>query len=93
MKHRLSSVLLALIVIVAMLAGCTAPVAPQPAGQAASTGVTAASTGKTKVNWLMISEWPGTDTVAADFMADNPDIDLVLEKVAFNDLFQQIQTR
>jgi len=93
MKHRVSSVLLALIVIVAMLAGCTAPVAPQPAGQAASTGDTAASTGKTKVNWLMISEWPGTDTVAADFMADNPDIDLVLEKVAFNDLFQQIQIR
>ena len=31
--------------------------------------------------------------VAADFMADNPDIDLVLEKVPFNDLFQQIQIR
>jgi len=93
MKHSVSSVLLALIVIVAMLAGCTAPVVPQPADQAAGAGDTAASTGKTKVTWLTLSEWPGTDSVAADFMVDNPDIELVLEKVAFNDLFQQIQIR
>jgi len=93
MKHRIRYVLLGLLLITAMLAGCTAPVAPQPADQGADQAADAAAAEKTKVTWLMLSEWPGTDDVAADFMADNPDIELVLEKVPFNDLFQQIQIR
>ncbi|MFN3980412.1 MAG: ABC transporter substrate-binding protein [Caldilinea sp.] len=90
-KHRIRSVLLGLLLITALLAGCAAPVAP--AGEGAGQAASAPSGEKTKVTWLMLVEWPGTDDVAADFMADNPDIDLVLEKVAFNDLFQQIQIR
>jgi ABC-type glycerol-3-phosphate transport system substrate-binding protein len=91
MKHRIRFVYLALLLVAAMLAACAAPVAP--ADQAAGEGEPAAAGEKTKVTWLMLVEWPGTDEVAADFMADNPDIELELEKVAFNDLFQQIQIR
>lgn len=92
MKHGnrlygLASLLLAAL----LLAACTAPAAA-PAAPAASSE-DAAAEGKTQVTWLTLVEWPGTDEVAATFMQENPDIELVLEKVAFNDLFQQIQIR
>ncbi len=64
-----------------------------PAQPAATAAAVAPATEKTKVNWLLLVEWSGTDEVAAEFMADNPDIELVLEKVPFNDLFTQIQIR
>ena len=41
----------------------------------------------------MLTSWDPDGGVQAQFEAENPDIDLVLEKVGFNDLFQQIQIR
>ncbi len=93
MNRRIVFVMLVLGTVFTILAGCAAPAVPQTGDQAADAGEVAASEDKTEVTWLMLSEWPGTDEVAADFMEANPDIDLVLEKVAFNDLFQQIQIR
>lgn len=101
MKRNRLLIMISVIVMASLLLACTAPAVPEgqgAAGQAAggqaagSAGSAAAPAGKTKVTWLMLSDWTGEDA-AKQFMADNPDIDLVVEKVAFNDLFQQIQIR
>jgi ABC-type glycerol-3-phosphate transport system substrate-binding protein len=100
MKRNRLFVLLSLVVAVAMLLACAAPAAPaaapaEPAGDAggdtAAAGDTAA--GKTTVTWLTLSGWDPDGVVQAQFEEENPDIDLVLEQVGFNDLFQQIQIR
>lgn len=47
---------------------------------------------KTKIIWLACCGWP-SDVVEAEFEKQNPDIDLEVENVGFNELFQQIQIR
>ncbi len=47
---------------------------------------------KTKIVWLACCGWP-SDVVEAEFEKQNPDIDLEVENVGFNELFQQIQIR
>ena len=46
----------------------------------------------TVVTWLMLG-WGGAEEVVAAFEAENPDIDVELEQVPFNALFEQIQVR
>ena len=46
----------------------------------------------TVVNWLMLP-WSGAEEVVAAFEEANPDIDVELEQVPFNALFEQIQVR
>ena len=46
----------------------------------------------TVVTWLMLG-WGGAEEVIAAFEAENPDIDVELEQVPFNALFEQIQVR
>ena len=101
MRRNRLFVLLSLVVAVAMLLACTAPAAPAAApagGEAAAGGDSAAAAatteaGKTKLTWLTLSGWDPDGKVQAMFEEENPDIDLVLEQVGFNDLFQQIQIR
>jgi ABC-type glycerol-3-phosphate transport system substrate-binding protein len=93
-------VFLSLVLAVAMLLACAAPAAPAttgdaaeaPAGDAAEAPAADAA-GKTTLTWLTLSGWDPDGQVQAAFEAANPDIDLVLEQVGFNDLFQQIQIR
>ncbi len=48
----------------------------------------------TTITWLTLSEWGGdVNKVIADFEAENPDINVELEQVPFNALFEQIQVR
>jgi ABC-type glycerol-3-phosphate transport system substrate-binding protein len=102
MKRNRLFALLSLVVAVAMLVACAAPVAPAapPADDAAAGGDAGAapaaggeSAGKTTLTWLTLSGWDPDGKVQALFEEENPDIDLVLEQVGFNDLFQQIQIR
>ncbi len=101
MRRNRLFVLLSLVVAVAMLIACAAPAAPAAApagGEAAAGGDSAAAAatteaGKTKLTWLTLSGWDPDGKVQAMFEEENPDIDLVLEQVGFNDLFQQIQIR
>ena len=44
------------------------------------------------VTWLMLG-WGGAEEVVAQFEAENPDINVELEQVPFNALFEQIQVR
>jgi len=87
-----------------MLLACAAPAAPAPgaavpAGDEASAGsdngaaTATAAAGKTTLTWLTLTDWDPNGKVQAQFEEENPDIDLVLEQVGFNDLFQQIQIR
>lgn len=46
----------------------------------------------TVVTWLMLG-WGGAEEVVAAFEEANPDIDVELEQVPFNALFEQIQVR
>src|SRR5690606_2522406 len=47
------------------------------------------------ITWLACGCWGGdVSAVAADFMAENPDINVdVIESAGFDDLFQQIQVQ
>jgi multiple sugar transport system substrate-binding protein len=48
----------------------------------------------TTITWLTLSEWGGDiNAVVAAFEAENPDINVELEQVPFNSLFEQIQVR
>ncbi len=47
---------------------------------------------QTVVTWLMLG-WGGAEEVVAAFEAENPDIDVEIEQVPFNALFEQIQVR
>ncbi len=47
---------------------------------------------KTVVTWLLLT-WNGAEEVVAAFEEENPDIDIELEQVPFNALFEQIQVR
>lgn len=101
--HRpkdLVAVLLSVLLILAIVAGCAAPAAPASTGAAEATAAPAeeaaapteaGAEGKTQVTWLTL-DWP-TAEVEAAFEAAHPDIDLVVENIGFNDLFQQIQIR
>ncbi len=101
MKPNRLFVFLSLLLAASMLLACAAPAAPQAGSEAPAAGDAAApaaaddgaATGKTKLTWLTLSGWAEDGQVEALFEADNPDIDLVLEQVGFNDLFQQIQIR
>jgi ABC-type glycerol-3-phosphate transport system substrate-binding protein len=51
---------------------------------------------KTTITWLTLSEWGGDGDISAvidAFEAENPDIEVVLDQMPFNDLFTQIQIR
>lgn len=51
---------------------------------------------KTTITWLTLSEWGGDGDISAvidAFEADNPDIEVSLNQLPFNDLFTQIQIR
>ena len=49
---------------------------------------------QTVVNWLLLSNWAeNAENVIAVFEEQNPDIDVQLEGVPFNALFEQIQVR
>lgn len=51
---------------------------------------------KTTITWLTLSEWGGDGDISAvidAFEADNPDIEVELDQLPFNDLFTQIQIR
>lgn len=53
-----------------------------------------AQDGQTQITWLTLSDWGGNiNTVVEAFEAENPDIDVVIEQVPFNSLFEQIQVR
>jgi ABC-type glycerol-3-phosphate transport system substrate-binding protein len=91
MRRNRLFVLLALVLAAAMLLACAAPAAPG-AGSAAPVDAAAAPS-KTTVTWLTLNSWDPDGAVQAQFEEENPDIDLVLEQVGFNDLFQQIQIR
>lgn len=96
MRRNRLFVFASLVLAVAMLLACTAPAAPAAApaeGGAAAPAAETAAAGKTTVTWLTLSGWDPDGKVQAMFEEDNPDIDLVLEQVGFNDLFQQIQIR
>ena len=69
-----------------------APAAGDTGGDTTAAG-DATAAGKTTVTWLTLSGWDPDGKVQAQFEEENPDIDLVLEQVGFNDLFQQIQIR
>ncbi|MAS33792.1 MAG: hypothetical protein CL610_07285 [Anaerolineaceae bacterium] len=48
----------------------------------------------TTITWLTLSEWGGNvEDVVAAFEADHPEINVELEQVPFNALFEQIQVR
>ena len=47
---------------------------------------------QTVVTWLMLP-WPGAEEVVTAFEAENPDIDVEIEQVPFNALFEQTQVR
>jgi ABC-type glycerol-3-phosphate transport system substrate-binding protein len=47
----------------------------------------------TPVTWLTLVNWDTAGTVVAAFEAENPDIDIQVEQVPFNTLFEQIQVR
>ncbi len=54
----------------------------------------AAQSEPTTITWLTLSEWGGDiNKVVSDFEAENPDINIELEQVPFNALFEQIQVR
>ena len=47
-----------------------------------------------QITWLTLSDWGGDINVVVEaFEAENPDIDVVIEQVPFNSLFEQIQVR
>ena len=46
----------------------------------------------TTVTWLMLG-WGGAEEVVAQFEEENPDINVELEQVPFNALFEQISVR
>ena len=51
---------------------------------------------KTTITWLTLSEWGGDGDVSPvidAFEADNPDIEVKLDQLPFNDMFSQIQIR
>lgn len=59
-----------------------------------SLGIAQAQDSPTQVTWLTLSEWGGDiEAVVGEFEAQHPDIDIVLEQVPFNNLFEQIQVR
>lgn len=100
MRRNRLFVLLSLVLALSMLLACAAPAAPgtgaaEPAADAAASTDAAAgdAAGKTTLTWLTLTNWDENHLVEQQFEAENPDIDLVLEQVGFNDLFQQIQIR
>ena len=55
-----------------------------------------ASAQETTITWLTLSEWGGDGDISAvidAFEAENPDINVELEQLPFNELFSQIQIR
>ena len=51
---------------------------------------------KTTITWLTLSEWGGDGDISPvidAFEAENPDIEVKLDQLPFNDLFSQIQIR
>ena len=49
---------------------------------------------KTEITWLYLSDWTTSlEAAMAEFAAQNPDIDVVMEGYGFGELFEQIQIR
>ncbi len=56
-------------------------------------GLNVALAQKTKITYITDVGFTGVDNVIAAFEKENPDIDVVVDKFPFNDLFAQIQIR
>jgi ABC-type glycerol-3-phosphate transport system substrate-binding protein len=90
--------MLMLLIVALIAAQCTVQIPAQtPASETAAMPETeAAEAGpeepeKVKITWLTL-DWPTEGPVAA-FETENPDIEVEVEAVGFNELFEQIQIR
>jgi raffinose/stachyose/melibiose transport system substrate-binding protein len=84
-----------LLLLVLLLAGCTAPVAQAPAGDAASSEAAAPAAGE-KVKILFWDQFPDVsdqmDAIVADFNASHPDIEVTRESYENEALRDVIKT-
>lgn len=101
---RTASFVLLLVMILSLAAGCTAPVAAPPAGGEAAGGEAAGGEGaapaasgeKTTLRAIFMSQagyqQSDIEAITAEFEAANPNIDVVLEFVAYEALHDKIVT-